>query len=140
MMRVAAGLDECPYRIRRLGLAQQDPMHAAAEDLTELPGIEPHIRFVGAVHRCLDDDRRRAMTGTRRAAIDHAAHVIGQASHVECAMFHADIHVVGPGTGIDATLGMGQYMAAVRAVIIDRLILLQQFDAATDPLAHESLL
>jgi hypothetical protein len=28
-------------------------------------------------------------------------------------------------------------MAAVRTVIVDRLILLQQLDAAIDPLAHE---
>jgi hypothetical protein len=28
-------------------------------------------------------------------------------------------------------------MAAMRTVVIDRLILLQQFDAATDPLIHE---
>ena len=29
------------------------------------------------------------------------------------------------------------HMAAMRTVIIDRLILLQQFDAATDPLTHQ---
>jgi hypothetical protein len=52
-------------------------------------------------------------------------------------VLHADIHVVGPGAGIDATLRMGQHMAAVRTVIIDRLILLQQFDAAVDPRTHE---
>jgi len=32
---------------------------------------------------------------------------------------------------------MGQYVAAMLTVTIDSLILLQQFDAATDPLTHE---
>jgi len=50
---------------------------------------------------------------------------------------HADIHVIGPGAGVDAALRMGQHMAAVRAVIIDRLVLLQQFDAAIDPFGHQ---
>jgi hypothetical protein len=35
---------------------------------------------------------------------------------------------------------MRQHMAAVWTVIIDRLILLQQLDAAIDPLPHEGLL
>jgi hypothetical protein len=47
------------------------------------------------------------------------------------------IHVVGPGASIDATLRMGQHMATMRAVVVDRLILLQQFDAAIDPLVHD---
>jgi hypothetical protein len=55
-------------------------------------------------------------------------------------VLHADVHVVGPGTSIDATLRMRQHMAAVWTVIIDRLILLQQLDAAIDPLPHEGLL
>ena len=135
-MRIAAGLDERPHRIGGLGLAQQDAVHATAEDLTELPGIEPHVRLVGAVHRRLDDDRRRAMTGARRTAIDQAAQVFGQAGHVEGAMFHADVHVVGPGAGILAALRLGQHMTGMRAVVVDRLTLCQQFDRPVDAIGH----
>ena len=53
----------------------------------------------------------------------HAAHVLSKAGHVETAVLHADIHVVGPGTSIHASLRMGQHMPAVRTVIIDGLIL-----------------
>ncbi len=112
-------------------------MHPAAEDLAELPGVVTHMRGVDAIHRRLDDHRRRAVPRPCRPRIDHAAHVFGKAGHVEAAMLHADIHVIGPGSGIDAALRMGQHVAAVRTVIIDGLILLQQFDAATDPLTHE---
>src|SRR5712691_12541533 len=112
-------------------------MHPAAEDLAELPGVVTDMRGVDSIHRCLDDHRRRVVPRPCRPGIDHAAHVPGKAGHVEAAVLHADIHVVGPGSSIDATLRMGQHVAAMRTVIIDRLILLQQFDAATDPLTHE---
>ena len=123
VMRIAAGLDECPHGIGSLRLTQQNAVHATPEDLTELPGIEPHICLVGAVHRRLDDDRRRAMAGARRATIDHATQILGQPRHVERAMFHADVHVVGPGAGIVAALRISQHMTGVRAVVVDRLSL-----------------
>ena len=135
-MRIAAGLDERPHRIGGLGLAQQDAMHAAAEDLAELPGVEPHVRLVGAVHRRLDDDRRRAMAGARRAAIDQAAQILGEAGHVERTVLHADIHVVGPGAGILAALRMGQHVTGMRTVVVDRLALCQQFDRPVDAVGH----
>ena len=116
MVRIAAGLDEGPHRIGGLRLAQQDAVGAAAEDLAELPGVETDIRLVRAVHRRLDDDSRRAMSGPRRSAIDHAAQIFREARHVERAVLHADIHVVGPGRRIDAALRAGQHVAAVRTV------------------------
>ena len=58
MVRIAAGFDKGADGIRRFGLTQQDPVHAAAEDLAELPGVEAHIGSVGAVDRRLDDDGR----------------------------------------------------------------------------------
>src|SRR6202034_3272623 len=119
-----------------LRLAQQDAMHPAAEDLAELPGVVAHISGIDPVHRRLDDHRRRAVAGPCRPGIDHAAHVLSKAGHVESAVLHADIHVVGPGSSIDAALRMAQHMTAMRTVIIDRLILLQQFDATIDPLTH----
>src|ERR1700694_563812 len=111
-------------------------MRPAAEDLAELPGVVTHMRGIDSIHRCLDNHRWCAVPRPCRPGIDHAAHVLGKASHVEAAVLHADIHVVGPGTGIDATLRMGQYVATMRTVIVDRLILLQYFDAATDPPTH----
>src|SRR3984893_8124838 len=111
-------------------------MPPAAEDLAELPGAVTHMRGVDTIHRGLDDHRRRAVPRPCRPGIDHAAHVLGKARHVERAVLHADIHVVGPGSSIDAALRMAQHMTAMRTVIIDRLILLQQFDATIDPLTH----
>jgi hypothetical protein len=40
-------------------LTQQHPVHATAEDLTELPGIEANISGICAVDRGFDDDGRR---------------------------------------------------------------------------------
>ena len=111
-------------------------MHAAPEDLAELPGVEADIRLIGAVHRRLDDDRRRAVSRAGRPAIDQAAHVLGQPGHVEGAVLHADIDVVGPGAGILATLRVGQHVAGVRAVVVDRLVLRQQFDGPVDASRH----
>ena len=68
---------------------------------------------------------RRARGTARRRGLDHAADIFRQPRHVEGTMFHADIHVVGPGTSIDAPLRVGQHMATVRTVIVDCLILLQ---------------
>ena len=107
-------------------------MHAAAEDLAELPGVEADVVGVDAVHRCLHDHRGRAVVGTGRAAISQAAHVLGEAGHVEAAMLHADVDVVRPGAGIVLALRIGQHMAAVRADIVDRLVLRPQFDRAVD--------
>ncbi len=115
-------------------------MRPAAEDLAELPGVVTHMRGIDSVHRRLDNDGRCTVPRPRRPGIDHAAHVRGKARHVEGAVLHADIHVVGPGAGIDVPLRMGQHMAAVRTVVIDGLILLQKLDAATDPFPHEDLL
>ncbi len=112
-------------------------MHAAAEDLAELPGVIADMRGVDAVHGRLDDHGRRAMARPRRPGLHHAAHVRRKARHVESAVLHADIHVIGPGRGIDAALRIGQHMAAVRAVVIDGLVLLQKLDAAIDPRSHE---
>src|SRR5262245_11562244 len=39
IVRVAAGFHEGPHRIGTFRLAQKDAMHAAAEDLAELPGV-----------------------------------------------------------------------------------------------------
>src|SRR6185295_14209844 len=106
----------------------------------ELPGVVTHMRGVNSIDRRLDDHRRRAVSRPCRPGVDHTVHIVGKAGHVEAAVLHDDIHVVGPGAGIDAALRMGQQMAAMRTIIIDRLILLQQFDAATDPLTHQGLL
>ena len=65
------------------------------------------------------------------------ANVLREARHIESAVLHADIHVIGKGRGVDAALRMGQHMATVRTVIVDRDILLQEFDAAIDTRYHD---
>ena len=117
MMGIAAGFDKGAHRVRRLGLAHQDPVHTAAEDLAELPGVEADIGGVGAVDRRLDDDRRGTVARAGRAAIDETAHVLGEARHVEGAVLHPDIDVVGPTLCVLAPLGIGQHMPAMAARI-----------------------
>ena len=136
-MRIAAGFDKGAHRVRRLGLAQQQAVDAAAEDLAKLPGVEADIGGVGAVDRRLDDDRRRAVTGAGRAALDQARHVFGEPGHVERAMLHPDIDVIGPGVGVVAPLRAGQHMPAMAADVVDRLVLRQQLDRPVDPLSHD---
>ena len=100
-------------------------MHAAPEDLAELPGVEADIGGIGAVDRRLDDDGRRAVTRARRAALDEPAHVFGEARHVERPVLHSDIDVIGPDVRVFAPLRVGQRVAAMAAGVIYRLVLLQ---------------
>src|SRR5205823_15131490 len=135
-MRKAAAFDKGADRRCRFRLTQQHAMHAAAEDLAELPGIEADICGVGAVDRRLDDDRRRAVTRARRATLDEAAHIFSEARHVERPVLHSDIDVIGPDMRVFAPLRIGQHVAAMAAGVIDRLVLLQKFDGAVDAVGH----
>src|SRR5437016_2215294 len=78
MMRISGRFDKRANRTRRSRLAQQDSVNAAAEDLAELPGVEPQIGRVGAVDRGFDNDGRRVAARTGRAALNQAAHVFGE--------------------------------------------------------------
>ena len=118
MMGIAAGFDKGAHRVRRLGLAHQDPVHTAAEDLAELPGVEADIGGVSAVDRRFDDDRRGTVARAGRAAIDETAHVLGEARHVEGAVLHPDIDVVGPTLCVLAPLGVSQRVSAMAADIV----------------------
>ena len=115
-------------------------MRAAAEDLAELPRVEADIGGVGAVDRRLDDNGRGTVPGARRPSLGQPPHIFGEPGHVERAVLHADIDVVGPGGGVLMPLRAGQYMPAMAADIIDRLALRQQFDRPVDPLRHRRLL
>ena len=64
-MGIAAGFHEGAHRVGGLRLAEQDAVHAAAEDLAELPGVVADVHLVGAVHRRLDDHGRGAVAGPR---------------------------------------------------------------------------
>src|SRR5580704_5371409 len=98
-MRVAAALDKGAHRTGGLRLAQQHAVRATAEDLAELPSVETDVGGVGAVDRRLDDDSRGAMARAGRAALDQALQIFGEPRHVEGAVLHPDIDVVGPGAG-----------------------------------------
>ena len=129
---VAAGFHEGAHGFRRFGLAEDDAVHAAAEDLPELPGIVQHIGFRGAVDGRFHHHGGGTMAGAGGAAIDQAAHVGGEAGHVEGAVLHADVDIVGPGAGIDLALLVGEHVPGVVAGVVDADILLQQLDAAVD--------
>ena len=115
-------------------------MGAARQNLAELPGVEGDVRPVDAVDRCFHDHRRGAMTGVGRPAVDEPAHVGFEARHVEGTVLHADIDIVGPGLCVLLALLVGQDVAGVRAVVVERLVGLQEFDGAIDalrrPLGH----
>ena len=136
LMRIAAAFYKGADRRRRFRLAEQQAVHAAAEDLAELPRIEADVCGIGAVDRRLDDDCRRAVTRAGRAALDEPAHIFGEARHVERPVLHADIDVIGPDMRVFAPLRVGQHVAAMAAGVIDRLVLLQKFDGAVDMVGH----
>src|SRR5438132_2751833 len=140
LVRIAAGFDKGANGVRRLGLAQQDAMHPATKDLAELPGVEAHIGGIGTVDRSLDDDGRRAVPGGSWAGLDQTLHVFSKTRHVERAVLHPDVYIVGPGIRVRAPLCAGQYMTAMTADIIDRLVACQQFDGAVDAVRHDRLL
>ena len=104
---IAAGFHEGPHRIGVFGLAQQDAVHAPGQKLAELPGIVADMRRVDAVDRRLDDNCRRGMPRARLPCVHHAAHIFAKTGHIEGAVLHADIHVIGPGRGIGARLAHG---------------------------------
>src|SRR5205085_8844053 len=133
-------LDKGAHRAGSLSLAQQNAMRAASENLAELPGIETDIRDVGAVNRRLDNDGRGAMARAGWAALDESLHVFAEPGHVEGAVLHANIDVVGPGAGVLAALRPGQHLAGMGADVIDRLVLRQEFDGAVDAARHDRLL
>ena len=140
MVRIAARFDKGAHRVRPLGLAQQHPVHAAAEDLAELPGVEADVGGVGAVDRGLDDNRRGRVPGAGRPGLGQPGHVEGKPGHVERPVLHPDIDIVGPGAGVLAALGAGQHMPAMAAGVIDRLACGQQLDRPVDPFPHRRLL
>ena len=128
MVRVAARLDEGAHSAGRLSLAEQDAVHATAEQLPELPGIEAHVRLVGAVDRRFHDDRGRPVSALHRSTVDQATHVLGKSGQVKGAVLHADVDVVCPGMGILPALLMRQHMPGMPAGVVDRLVLRQQVD------------
>ncbi len=139
MVRIAAAFDKGAHRAGALGLAQQHAVHAAPENLAELPGVVADMRGVDAVDRRLDDDRRGAVAGAGRPGRDEPGEIGGQPGHVEGAVLHPDIDVVGPGVRVFASLRLGQDMPGMGADIVDRLVLRQQLDRPVDA-CHGSLL
>jgi hypothetical protein len=140
VMRVAAALDKGAHCADRLRLAEQDPVHAPPEDLAEVPGIEADIGFVDAVDRRLDHHRGGAVARAGRPGLDQPLHVFGEPGHVEGAVLHADVDVVGPGARVLPALRAGQHMPRMAADIIDRLVLCQELDGSVDPARHDPLL
>ncbi len=123
MVRVARGLDEGADCADGFGLAEEQAVDAAAEDLAHLPGVVADHVFRQAVDREFDDDGGGAMAGFRRSAFDQAAHVLFKAGEVEGAMLHADVDVVGPSVGVFLAGLEPEFVPGVMAHVVDRLIL-----------------
>ena len=135
-MRVATRLHEGAYGTGGLGLAQKDAVHAARKDLAELPGREAHVRLIGPVDHGLDDDRRGPVSRLGGTSVDEALHVGGKARHVEGAVLHAHVDVVGPGVGVVLALFVGQDMPGVATGVVDRLPGLEELDCPVDACCH----
>ena len=63
------------------------------------------------------------LEGIGRTGVEETLHIRSQACHVESAMFHADIDVVGPGPSIGPALCGAQHVAGMVADVVDGLIL-----------------
>ena len=100
-------------------------MHPARQDLAKLPRVETHDLRRRALDRRFHDHRGRAMAAGCRPAVHQPLHVRGQPGHIERAVLHAHVDVIGPGCGVLAALYIRQHMARVVADIVQRLALRQ---------------
>ena len=107
-------------------------MHPARQYLPELPGVEADYLFSRTLDGGLDDDRRGAVAAVGRAAVDQSLHAGVQAGHVEGPVLHADVDVVGPGSGVRDALLAGEDVPGVAADVVDRLVLLQKLYGSVD--------
>src|SRR5712691_8818118 len=119
--RIATRLHKRPHRVSGFRLTEQDAMHATGEDLPELPGIVAHDQLVRAVYGDFDNHCRRAVTAAGGAAVHQAMHIRVQPGHVEGAVFHADVDVIGPGVGVLLALLVSQDVPGMATDIINRL-------------------
>ena len=96
-------------------------MHPAGEDLAELPGVVPNDRLVRAVYGDFHNHCRRAVATARGAACHQASHIRIQSGHVEGAVFHTDIDVIGPGVGVLLALRVGQDVSGMATDVVNGL-------------------
>ena len=108
-------------------------MYAPRKNLAELPGVEAHDLFRCSLHRRFDDNGRRSVSTASGATVDETAQILIQPGHVEGAMFHTYVDVVGPCSRIFYALRVGEHMPCVSSHIVDRLVLGKQFDGSIDP-------
>ncbi len=137
--RQADGFDKRSHRARRIGVRQKNAVNAGSQHLLKHPGVGANRGLVGAIHRNVHDHRRRAMPALGRPAGDQAAHVLGQAFDVERRVLHVVADVVGVGLRVFLALLEAAFGAGMRAGVINRLTLPEQFDGAVDVLGLRGL-
>ena len=137
--RKAHGFDERAHGARGVRMAQQDPVDAGRQHLLKHPCVSPDRRFIGAVHRHVDDDRRRQVSAFGRAALHQAAHVVAQPPHVEGGVLHVVTDVVSVRLGVLHPLLEVALGAFVGPCVVDRLPLLEKFDRPVDVLRFGGL-
>jgi len=72
----------------------------------------------------------------RWTAIDKTVHVVVEAGHIERTVLHTYVDVVGPRVSVLESLFVCQYVTCMTAVVVDRLVLLKEFDCAVDAVCH----
>jgi hypothetical protein len=91
-----------PHGAGRVRMRQHDAVHAGGQHLMEHPRIGTHRRFIGPVHRHVDDHRRRAMAAPGRTAGHQPSHVVGEALDVVRSVLHVVAQVIGAPAVFDA--------------------------------------
>ena len=87
-----------------------------------MPGIVAHDQLVRAVYGDFHNHRRRAVTAAGGAAVHQATHIRVQPGHVEGAVFHTDVDVIGPGVGVLLALLVGQDVSGMTTNVVNRLV------------------
>ena len=137
----ANGFDVGPDGARRVRMREHDSMNPGSQHLLEHPRIRTNCRFVGAIHRHIDDHRRRTMAAPGRPPRHQSLHVRRQSNYVVGGVLHVIADIVGVSLGILLALfktarrvPASARRPRMRAGVINRLAVRQQFNGPVDPL------
>ena len=130
----AHGFDKGPDGAGIIRMGEHHAVHAGGEHLVEHPGVGMDRLRIHAVYGHVDDNRRRAMTASVRAAGCQPAHVLLQALYVEGSVLHVVADVIRVGLRVFHSLLVGASSSRVRAGVVDRLAFCQELDGLVDAL------
>src|SRR5262245_48373023 len=98
-----------------------------------------HCGFVYSINRHIDNNSGSAMAAFSRTTGCQPLHILGEAFDVIWCMFHVIADVVRIGLSVFLSLLETTLGAGMRAGVINRLSLREQFDRSIDPLGLRCL-